>query len=155
MKGMRDFGVGVLILFVAVVVGCRSAPEKRFSEWKTFELREDLSGDYDKAWEEIFKTVDRMWGLKNARPDTGYIETGWVYTETNMYDPDHRKRFVILLPPSATTFKIRSGSQSMHCDRDLDGTRKYCTWRPAQHSALRSRTYYDLVNKIGRTVLNE
>lgn len=154
MKGIRIFGIGGLILVLAVVAGCQSTP-KRFSEWKTFELRKDLSGDYDKAWQAIVKAVDRMWVVQNTRQDTGYIQTGWVHTETNIFDPDHRKRFVVLLPTSATTFKIRSESQSRYCETDSDFTRKHCSWRPAKDSALRSRTYYRLVNEIGRTVLNE
>ena len=152
MKGMRVFGIGGVILLLAVAVGCRSTPQKRYSEWKTFELRKDLRGDYDKAWEAIVKTADRMWGLQNTRRDTGYIETAWVHTETIILDPDFRRRFVILLPPSAITFKIRSESQS--CDGDNIGVHS-TMWRPAKDSALHSRAYHDLVNKIGRTALNE
>ena len=151
MKGMRVSCVGGLVLALAVAVGCQSTP-KRFSEWKTFELRKDLSGDYDRAWEAIVETVHRRWGIEKRNRDLGYIETGWVYTETDMSDPDHRKRFVILLPTSATTFKIRSESQS----RDRDNVGVHSTrWRPSKNRALHSSAYYDLVNEIGRTVLNE
>ena len=152
MKKMRIIGLSGLIFVLVVMVGCRSTPQKRYSTWKTFELHKDLKGDYDKAWEAIVKASDRMWGVQNRDRDTGHIETGWIFTDTNVFDPDFRRRFIILLQPSAITFKIRSESQS----RDRDNTGVNSTrWRPAKDSALHGRTYHDLVNEIGRTVLNE
>ena len=143
--------IGGLILMLVVMVGCRSTPtpQKHFTAWKVFELRKDLRGDYDKAWEAIVEAVGRKWVVKNRDKESGYIQTGWTHSET--HEATFRTRLVILLQFSAVTFKMRAEPQrATWYGEDGDAN-----WFPDTDGVLRSRTYYDLVNEVGRTVLNE
>ncbi len=145
---IQSRGIGGLILVLAVMVGCRSTPQKYFTTWKVFELRKDLRGDYDKAWEAIVKVVDRRYGVESYDEETGYIRSRWIYSNADDYE--FRTRLAILLQWSAVTFKMRAEPQ--HRDNDEYSVGR---WRPDTDGVLRSRTYYDLVNEVGRTVLNE
>jgi hypothetical protein len=143
--------IGGLLLVLAVTVGCRPTPQKPFfSTWKVFELRQDLRGDYNKAGTAIVKTVARRYGVESWNAKIGYIQSEWIY-DAAPYMALSRTRLVILLEPSAVTFKMRGELQR----RNKDDEGGYGSWFPDTDGLLHSRTYYDLVNEVGRTVLNE
>ncbi len=141
--------IGGLVLMLVVMLGCRSTPtpQRHFVTWKVFEFRRDLRGDYDKAWEAIVEAVGRKWVVKNRNKDNGYIQTGWTYSKT--HEVTFRTRLVILLESSGVTFKMRAERQRAERWSDED-----TNWFPVSDGVLRSRTYYDLVNEVGRTALN-
>ncbi|RMH14107.1 MAG: hypothetical protein D6695_02190 [Planctomycetota bacterium] len=70
----------LLAAILPLLTACGSSSfVKRPAGWKTIELRDDLRGNYDKAWQTAIDTLGRSYDLEIIDKDSGYARTAWKF----------------------------------------------------------------------------
>lgn len=77
MKRIHVLLTSLSILVLVSYIGCGpNAPVERYSKWRVTELRDELSSDYDRAWQATVETLTRLkWPIGKHYKDIGYLQT--------------------------------------------------------------------------------
>ena len=107
--------------------------------WTSFEIRDGM--DFNRAWDTVFNILSREFDMVTVLKDDGYIQTGWLYTWSGIYQKNYRVRVTAKFSGDRRTLLVRSEAWA------LDGR----TWLTGTDSRLMSTLKTDLMGTIGRT----
>lgn len=124
--------------------GCSTPRPASFSHatapgWASIEVREGVG--YDRAWDMVFGILSREFDLITVLKDDGYIQTGWLYTWSGVYQDNYKVRVTAKFSPDRKTLQVRSEAWA------LNGR----SWVIGTDSRLMTTLKTDLMGTVGRT----
>ena len=139
-------GAGILpiVCLAFALNGCSTSKPASFSHttapgWATVEIRDGV--DYDRAWDTVFSILAREFDFSTVFKDDGYIQTGWLYTWSGVYQENYRVRVTVKFPQDRKSVQVRSEAWA------LDGR----AWVIGTDSRLMTTLKTDLMGTVGRT----
>ncbi len=137
-------GYWVPLCLALLLSGCSTPKPASFSHttapgWASVEIREGV--DYNRAWDTVFNILSREFDMVTVMKDDGYIQTGWLYTWSGVYQDNYRVRVTAKFTSDRKTLQVRSEAWA------LDGR----TWLIGTDSRLMSTLKTDLMGTVGRT----
>lgn len=156
---MKKAGLGAILLcsFGIWMAGCNpiNIPPATYVEthdpgWKVIDLRQEL--DYDTAWQMLVDRIRKNYDIEIMDKDSGYLRTGWIYTESGTERSNYRSRVTLKFSPDkrklelkadALFHRMKTGSLSGRLIRDYG-------WVPGTDTQLLNDVYGDISALLGR-----
>jgi hypothetical protein len=107
--------------------------------WANVEIRDGV--DYNRAWNTVFSILSRDFDMVTVLKDDGYIQTGWLYTWSGVYQDNYRVRVTAKFSTDRKTLQIRTEAWA------LDGR----IWLTGTDARLMATLKTDLMGTVGRT----
>lgn len=103
-------GSGIIGLLV-VIAGCAPTSFVRTAEadWRVVEFRPGLGRD--QAWSTIADTISLKHDIEMMDKDSGYIRTGWMYTQHGSEKERYRTRILAKIVPDNDRVRVRTVAQ--------------------------------------------
>lgn len=142
-------------LFVAVsIAACAAKVPPTFVRqapgWKTIELHQTYTADYDLAWQKMVDAVARNWDVEIMDKSSGYLRTTWSYGIGGADAQLYRGRLTLKFPNTQrpTNLELRTNAQWLQ-------NRKRLLWVDGFDSTFERDVYSELSGRLGRTVPTE
>jgi len=143
---IRLWMIGTLLLIPA----CSSMPKtfvRSAPGWKAVALHDQLSNDYDTAWQKVVDTVARTWDIEIMDKQSGYLRTSWQYGISGARPQVYRGRLTIKFSDikQPTTVELRTHAQWLQ-------NRQSLYWVDGFDTDFERDVYTALAGRVGRTV---
>lgn len=143
--------IGLLTLAVVLLsTGCApSSFVQQPSGWKSIELREGLSKNYDAAWQTVVDTIARDHDLELMDKSSGYLRTAWAYNiagGSTRYRCRLTVKFQDVKNPEKVEIKTDAAWLSSGNPIQAPG------WVPGYDTAFQRDVFTALSGRLGRTV---
>lgn len=126
---------------LAALLGCAPSSFVRTAEadWRVVEFRPELTRDG--AWQSIADVIALQHDIEYLDKDSGYMRTGWMYTQHGSEKERYRTRVIVKIPPTNDMARIKTDAQWLS---------PMGLWVLGTDTAELEETYGDLQGVIGR-----
>ncbi len=140
----RGLSIWLLLCVAFALSGCATPRPASFTHttspgWASVEIRDGV--DYDRAWAMVFDILSREFDMVTVLKEEGYIQTGWLFTWSGVYQDNYRVRVTVKFTSDRKSVQIRSEAWA------LDGS----AWLIGTDSRLMTTLKTDLMGTVGRT----
>ena len=137
----------ILVSTMFLIVGCAPATFVRSAPgWKVIELRNDIAGNYNKAWQKTVDTIARNWDIEMMDKESGYLRTAWHYGISGGPYTRYRARLTVKFPEVENPSKLEVKTEAQWLRGDTHG------WVTGFDSAFQRDVFTALSGRLGRTV---
>ncbi len=143
----KVFVFSIAAALIPALTACGSSSfVKRPAGWKSIELREELHGDYDKAWQTTIDTLARSYDLEIIDKDSGYARTAWKFGILGESPDVLAGRITVKFPDLKEVDKvdIRTEAQQYNYWTEM--------WEQGFDTAFEREIIGDLSGRLGRVV---
>ena len=139
--------LAILVCLVPSLAACgASSFVKRPAGWKSIELRDDLQGDYDKAWQTTIDTLARSYDLEIIDKDSGYARTAWKFGILGENPDVLAGRITVKFPNIKDVHKVDVRTEAQQYNYWTE------VWEQGFDTAFEREIIGDLSGRLGRVV---
>jgi hypothetical protein len=142
----------LVLSMIIFCIGCAPSTfiKGRSGGWKTIELNDSLTGNYEEAWQKTVDTIARDYDIEMLDKDSGYLRTTWTYGISGGTFNRYRGRLTIKYPKIENPDKMEVKTDAQWLVDPSTGV-----WQQGFDSLLDRDVFTALSGRLGRTVAPE
>jgi|GEM_PF-1086725 len=141
--------------FLFYAMGCAPSTFQKgaSSGWKSISLQDDLSADYDKAWQKTVDTIAREYDIEIMDKSSGYLRTSWQFGISGVSGPQVNRysgRLTIKFPdvkPPIEKVDLKTDARWL----EINSWNNMSYWVTGFDTAYQRDVYGALSGRLGRT----